>query len=102
MLRTTQDRRNFVRRITSREFQGNFGLHQDKALKGPLVITRNGRDRLVLLSTEEYTRLKRRDQRAIAVENLSDADIEAILLAEPPAEAAQYDHEWTAEHSANS
>jgi len=88
-----------MRRITSREFQRNFGRFQDEALKAPLSITRNGRERLVLLSIEEYTRLKRRDRRAIAVENLSDADIEAILLAEPPAEAAQYDHEFKAEDS---
>ena len=88
-----------MRRITSREFQRNFGLYQDEALKAPLSITRNGRERLVLLSIEEYTRLKRRDRRAIAVENLSDAEIEAIRLAEPPAEAAQYDHEFKAEHS---
>ena len=90
-----------MRRITSREFQRNFGRFQDEALKAPLSITRNGRERLVLLSIEEYTRLKRRDRRAIAVENLSDADIEAIRLAEPPAEAAQYEYEWDAEHSAN-
>ena len=91
-----------MRRITSREFQRNFGRFQDAALKAPLSITRNGRERLVLLSIEEYTRLKRRDRRAIAVENLSDAEIEAIRLAEPPAEAAQYDHEFNAQDSANS
>ena len=82
-----------MRKITSREFQRNFGLFQDEALRSPLSITRNGRDRLVLLSVDEYERLKRRDRQAIAVENLSEADIEAIRRAEPPAEAAQYDHE---------
>ena len=91
-----------MRRVTSREFQRNFGRFQDEALKAPLSITRNGRERLVLLSIEEYTRLKRRDRRAITVENLSDAEIEAIQRAEPPPEAAQYDHEFNAEDSANS
>ncbi len=38
-------------------------------------------------------RKERRDRQAIAVENLSEADIEAIRQAEPPAEAAQFDHE---------
>ena len=84
-----------MQRVTSREFQRNFGRFQDEALKAPLSITQNGRERLVILSAEEYTRLKRRDRQAIAVENLSDVDIEAILRAEPPAEAAQYDHEMT-------
>ena len=46
-------------------------------------------------------RKERRDRRAIAVENLSEADIEAIRQAEPPAEAAQFDHEITGKHSAD-
>ena len=63
-----------MQRVTSREFQRNFGRFQDEALKAPLSITPNGRERLVILSAEEYTRLKRRDRQAIAVENLSDAE----------------------------
>lgn len=90
-----------MQRVTSREFQRNFGRFQDEALKTPLSITRNGRERLVVLSAEEYARLKRRDRRAIAVENLSEAEIEAILRAEPPAEAALYDHELAAARDAD-
>ena len=85
-----------MRRITSREFQRNFGRFQDEALKSPLSITRNGRDRLVVLSVDEYERLKRRDRQALAVEELSDAEIAAIRDAEPPAETAEYDCELTA------
>ena len=91
-----------MQRVTSREFQRNFGPCQDEALKAPLVITRNGRDRLVILSVYEYERLKRRDRQALAVEELSDAEIEAIRHAEPPAEAAQHDNELTAGHGADS
>ena len=61
-----------MQRVTSREFQRNFGRCQDEALKEPLAITRNGRDRLVILSFDEYERLKRRDRQALAVEDLSD------------------------------
>jgi prevent-host-death family protein len=50
-------------RISSAEFQRQFGALSDKALTEPLTITRNGRDALVLLSVEEYERLKRRDRR---------------------------------------
>ena len=53
--------------VTSAEFQRNLGLYQDKALAEPVVITKNGRERLVLVSVEEYHRLKRRDRRALAV-----------------------------------
>ena len=91
-----------MQRITSRTFQRNFGRCQDEALKAPLAITRNGRDRLVILSVDEYERLKRRDRQALAVEDLSDAEIEAISRAEPPAEAARYDDELTGAHGADS
>ena len=85
-----------MQRVTSREFQRNFGRFQDEALRAPLSITRNGRERLVLLSVEEYARLKRRDREALFVEELSETEIEAIRRAEPSADAAQYDHELTA------
>ena len=78
-----------MQRVTSREFQRNFGRFQDEALRAPLSITRNGRERLVLLSVEEYARLKRRDREALFVEELSEAEIEAIRRAEPSADAAQ-------------
>lgn len=85
-----------MQRITSREFQRKFGRFQNEALRAPLSITRNGRDCLVLLSVEEYTRLKRRDREALYIEELPDTEIEAIHRAEPSADAARYDHELTA------
>ena len=48
--------------VSAAEFQRNFGRYQDEALKQPVSITRNGRDRLVVLAVEEYQRLKRRDR----------------------------------------
>ena len=39
--------------ITSVEFQRHFGRYQDEALKEPVSITRNGRERIVVLSAEE-------------------------------------------------
>ena len=72
--------------VTSREFQRNFGRYRDGALKSPLSITHNGRDRLVIMSADEYERLKRHGRQALAVEDLSDAEFDAIRRAEPPAE----------------
>lgn len=46
--------------VSSAEFQRNLGLYQDKALAEPVTITKNGRERLVLLSVNEYHRLKTR------------------------------------------
>ena len=76
--------------ITSVEFQRNFGLYQDTAFKEPIAITRNGRERIVVLSAEEYHRLKRRDRQVMRLEDLTEADLQAILQAEPPPEAAAF------------
>jgi prevent-host-death family protein len=64
--------------VSAAEFQRNFGRYQDEALKRPLSITRNGRERLVVLSVEEYQRLKRRDRVVFRTEALSEAEIKAI------------------------
>ena len=52
--------------VTSADFQRNIGLYQDEALRKPVTITKNGRPRTVLISAEEYERLKRRDRHAEA------------------------------------
>jgi hypothetical protein len=41
-------------RVSVKELVKNFSLLSDKALKEPLVIAKNGRDRLVLISVETY------------------------------------------------
>lgn len=68
--------------VTSAEFQRNFGLYQDKALAEPVAITRNGRERVVMVSADEYRRLKRRAREVLAVGELSDADLAAIAQTE--------------------
>ena len=68
--------------VSSLDFQRNFGTYQDKALGEPIAITRNGRDRLVVMSADEYRRLKRRAREVLPVEALSEADIDAIRRTE--------------------
>jgi len=68
--------------VSSAEFQRKFGTYQDKALTEPVAITRNGRERLVVVSAEEYRRLKRRAREVLPVEALSDTDLEAIARTE--------------------
>lgn len=80
-------------KVTSAEFQRHVGRYQDEALREPVSITRNGRERVVLLSVEEYRRLKRREQQALRVEALSDTDLEAIEQAAVPAEFRGLDDE---------
>jgi len=80
-------------KVSSAEFQKQFGSLADKALIEPLTITRNGRDRLVLLSVEEYQRLKRRDRRVVRLEDFTDAEMALIAKADVPAEHAHLDAE---------
>jgi prevent-host-death family protein len=72
--------------VTAADFQRQLGLYQDRALVEPVLVTRNGRDRLVLMSADEYRRLKRRDRELLASSELSGADLAAIASARVPAE----------------
>jgi PHD/YefM family antitoxin component YafN of YafNO toxin-antitoxin module len=42
-------------KVSTAEFIKSYGTLADKALTEPVVITKNGRDRLVVLSAEEYS-----------------------------------------------
>jgi prevent-host-death family protein len=79
--------------ISAAEFHRNIGTYQDMALTKPVTITKNGRERTVLLSAEEYARLKRRDRRVIAAGELTEHQIEAIRNAKTPEEHAHLDDE---------
>jgi prevent-host-death family protein len=68
--------------VSAAEFQRNFGRYQDEALLHPVVITRNGRERLVVISTEEYRRLRRRAGEALLAAELTDAELDAIASTE--------------------
>ena len=51
--------------VTSVELQKHFGPVREKALKEPVTITHHGRDSLVVLSVEEFMRLKSLDTRRV-------------------------------------
>ena len=80
--------------VSSVEFQRQIGHYQDQALVEPILVTRNGRDRLVMMSVEEYRRLIQRDRRVMTLDQFTADDVAAIRAAEPPAEAAAFDHEF--------
>jgi prevent-host-death family protein len=79
--------------VTAAEFQRHFGRYQDEALTQPVAITRNGRERLVMLSADEYRRLKRRDREVLRAGDLSNADLEAIAKTEMDPRHAHLDEE---------
>ncbi len=79
--------------VSSGEFLKSYGRISETALREPVSITSHGRERLVLLSAEEYRRLRQNDRQALRPWELSDEDLAALRVAEPPTEAAQFDHE---------
>ena len=79
--------------VTAAEFQRKFGYYQDRALVDAVVVTRNGRERVVLISAEEYYRLKRLDRQTLSVAELTDAELAAIEAAEVPKDYQLLDQE---------
>lgn len=47
-----------MKRVSTVELIRNFGAHSDAALASPIIVTKNGRDRLVLISIEQYDMLQ--------------------------------------------
>ena len=80
-------------RVSSAEFIRNYGLLSDKALAEAVTITRNGRDRLVLLAVEEYDRLMRRDRRVVRLDEFIDKDMALIEASKVSSEHAHLDAE---------
>jgi PHD/YefM family antitoxin component YafN of YafNO toxin-antitoxin module len=79
--------------VSSAEFLKAYGRLSEAALREPVSITSHGRERLVLLSADEYRRLKLNDRAALYPWELGDDELRALEVAEPPAEATRYDHE---------
>ena len=70
---------------TAGDLVRQFSHYSDIALAHPVVVTKNGRPRNVLISVEEYERLKKRDQQAFLAADTPElflADIEALASEE--------------------
>jgi prevent-host-death family protein len=72
-------------RVSSADFIKNYGALSDKAQSEPVTITRNGHDRLVLMSVEAFERLKRRDRVVLGLDEFTEAEVGAIAATEVPA-----------------
>lgn len=82
-------------KVSSAEFQREFGRYRSIAHREPVTITAHGRDDVVLLAADEYQRLRSLERLAMHVSDLSDeelADLEAVTVA---GDAAQHDQEMT-------
>jgi prevent-host-death family protein len=84
---------NSIIRVASSDFSKEVGRYQDAALTHPVIVSRNGRDRTVLISVEEYRRLKRRDRQVMGLDDFTDDDIAAVKKAKAPSAATAFNDE---------
>lgn len=86
--------------VTAAAVSKNFGAYQDAAVREPVVITKNGRPRTVLIAYEDYMRLSRCDRRVDATAALNDDDLVAIEAAEMEAGLDHLNTELTMDKNA--
>jgi prevent-host-death family protein len=70
-----------ITRVTASEFQQAFGALSDKARHDPVIITKHGRDSLVVMAAEEWQRLRRRARKVGLASELPEEWIEAVRQA---------------------
>jgi PHD/YefM family antitoxin component YafN of YafNO toxin-antitoxin module len=80
-------------KVSAADFQRNIGRYQDMALVQPIAVMRDGRERTVMISVEEYQRLKRRDRQVLGLEDFDDADIAALEETRAPESSKAFDAE---------
>jgi antitoxin Phd len=70
-----------VKQFSSTELANRTGDVLAAAAEAPVVIARHGKPRFVMLSAEQYERLRRRgdSRRAFHVSDLTDADAEQLI-----------------------
>jgi len=83
-------------KISAAEFQNNFGRYADAARQAPVVVTRYGRDELVVLSVGEYERLRASFRRVVVLNEATSDEaaelIEALANAPKTPDAEALDH----------
>lgn len=80
-------------RVSAAEFQRNFGRYSDLALREPVAVTRNGRERTVTMSIEEYHKMRQGYRRVMRLEDFTEEDIKAIEESRAPEWTKVYDNE---------
>lgn len=68
--------------VTAATVSKNFGAYQDAAVRDPVIITKNGRPRTVLLAYDDFVRLSKRDRRVELTAELSADEIAAVEASE--------------------
>lgn len=65
-------------RVSAADVVRQFSLYADMALTSPVIVSKHGRDRNVILSFEEYNRLMKRDLVAFRAEDTPEEFIDDL------------------------
>lgn len=83
-------------KVSAAEFQNNFGRYADAARQAPIVVTRYGRDELVVLSAVEYERMRASYRQVIVLDETTPTEaaelLEALVRAPATPAAQALDH----------
>jgi len=78
--------------VSAKDVAGKFGFYTDEAMLRPVGIQRHGTTRVVMISLNEYERLKRRDRDVLLTKDLDDETLDLIHNAPIPEEAERLNH----------
>lgn len=82
-----------VQTAEATDVQRRFAYWKRKAQQSPVRVRNHGQDEIVMVSVDEYERLKMRDREVLTLADLSDEDVAEIMRARVPAKYKHLDKE---------
>ena len=82
-------------KLSAAEFKRYIGRYQDLAPTRAVGVTRNGRERTVLIPVDDNQRLKRCDRQALSLHDFTAEDIATLAATRAPNSAKAFDTELT-------
>lgn len=85
-----------VSKVPAAAISKNFDSYQDDALREPVIITKNGRPRTVLMGYDDFVRLSKLERHVELTVNLTADELAAIENSEMEPGLEHLDQELTA------
>lgn len=82
-------------KIAAAEFESDVRRFEELALAEPVMVTREGKADLVVVSATHYWSLVGHQRGVLGAEEFSDEDLAAIAATEPPEKAYEFKHEYS-------
>jgi prevent-host-death family protein len=82
--------------LTRSAFEAQVGEALDKAMSQPVIVTKHGKPKNVVLSYDEYERLAARDRRIVTLTDWTEREIQALESMEMEPGLAHLDAELEA------